>query len=91
MTGLLTPFHLAMLVLVIVLLVGSRRLPQLGRATGEMVRQLRRPTAESRPSTQGRVALTSTRGGGVGQRMLLGGLVRVLPRPLAWVVRLLLR
>jgi hypothetical protein len=91
MTGLLTPFHLALLVLVIVLLVSSRRLPQLGRATGEMVRQLSRPGTEPRPSAPARAALTSARGGGVGQRMLLGGLVRVLPRPLAWVVRLLLR
>ncbi len=38
MTGLLSPVHLALVALVLLIVFGGRRLPQLGRLTGQTIR-----------------------------------------------------
>lgn len=44
--NILEPTHFLLVLLVLVLLFGAKRLPELGRAMGETVRELRRPLDE---------------------------------------------
>jgi sec-independent protein translocase protein TatA len=45
-TQLLTPTHLAVVLVVLLLLFGPRRLPQTGRALGETLREFKAATAD---------------------------------------------
>ena len=45
-TQLLTPTHLAILLVVLLIVFGPRRLPQTGRALGQTVREFREATAD---------------------------------------------
>lgn len=41
MTGLLTPTHVAILLIAVLLILGPKRLPQAGRALGQSMREFR--------------------------------------------------
>jgi sec-independent protein translocase protein TatA len=41
-TGLLTPTHVAILLIVVLLILGPKRLPQAGRAIGQSLREFKR-------------------------------------------------
>lgn len=40
-TGLLTPSHIAILLIVVLLILGPKRLPQAGRALGQSLREFK--------------------------------------------------
>jgi hypothetical protein len=52
MTGLLSPVHIALVALVLLLVFGGRRLPELGRLTGRTLRTrvLGQPSVDSAPA-----------------------------------------
>ena len=52
MTGLLSPVHIALVALVLLLVFGGRRLPELGRLTGRTIRTrvLGQPSVNSAPA-----------------------------------------
>ena len=56
MSGIVSPWHIAILALVLLLVFGPKRLPEMGRSLGKGMRELKdgimhdEPSAESKPS-----------------------------------------
>jgi TatA/E family protein of Tat protein translocase len=107
MTGLLSPVHIALVALVLLLVFGARRLPEIGRLTGRTIRTrvLGQPPVDPaalpapRPAASGSaprgVARRSTATMAVPRRSVrrrvVVALLRKLPGPLGWIARLLVR
>jgi mttA/Hcf106 family protein len=107
MTGLLSPVHIALLALVLLLVFGGRRLPELGRLTGRTMRTrvLGRPPVDPAALPAPRTAASGSAPRGVARRStttvagprrsvrrrVVVALVRKLPGPLGWIARLLVR
>jgi sec-independent protein translocase protein TatA len=64
--GLDNPLHIAFLVVILLLVFGAKRLPEIGRSLGSGMREFKSPDAAARPAAPARAAArdgSSTRGG----------------------------
>lgn len=96
---LVSPLHVALVVVIVLLVFGGRRLPQLGRAAGRGVRGLLSGggrDAERVSAGAGAPVPVRREAPGTGvelqrlrRRWLARGLLRLVPRRYAWLVRLL--
>lgn len=59
---LLSPLHLALLLIVALLIFGPRRLPELGGAVGKTIKEFQKSMAEARAQVQGATALNADDG-----------------------------
>ena len=60
-SGLLSPWHIAIIVLVLLLVFGAKRLPELGRGIGHGMREFKDAvTGNSSPDEQQQPAVTTT-------------------------------
>jgi sec-independent protein translocase protein TatA len=66
MTGLLTPTHVLLLLLVVLLLFGAKRLPEFGRSLGSGLREFKRSVAPG-PTPDGTPAGEVTQVDGAGE------------------------
>jgi TatA/E family protein of Tat protein translocase len=97
MTGLLSPVHLALLALVVLLVFGGRRLPQLGRLTGTAIR--RRVLGQAPPAPGAQPALEAASDPPAvtdvvvaqARQHALRTVLRGVPGPVGWIARLLVR
>jgi TatA/E family protein of Tat protein translocase len=59
---LLSPLHLALLLIVALLIFGPRRLPELGGAVGKTIKEFQKSMAEARAQVQGATVLNADDG-----------------------------
>lgn len=56
--GAIEPWHLILVLAVVLLVLGPKRLPEVGRSLGETIREFRKSTEDPRPSTPDTAAST---------------------------------